>query len=204
MTLSLRVIYIQLLIWRCYCNVDCVYKEKYIHILILLFLCIIIICPLPPRASGVHCQTTWPYPDFLLYCSINCLIYCSIQQVTLTKPKYPLAFCSAINKGSAHSQIAYLRILKSKPSFLDLITSAQQLSSQRGVKMEVLRDRYLCIHRQFWNNFFRFWSALTRYKCACKKIPKYQNTKIPKYHLLVKWIGGAAVAHSTLVPWHRN
>ena len=28
--------------------------------------------------------------------------------------------------------------------------------------------------------------------------------KIPKYHLLVKWIGSAAVAHSTLVPWHRN
>ena len=25
-----------------------------------------------------------------------------------------------------------------------------------------------------------------------------KNTKIPKYHLLVKWIGGAAVAHSTM------
>ena len=31
-------------------------------------------------------------------------------------------------------------IFNSKPIFLDLITSAQQLGSQRGVKMEVPRD----------------------------------------------------------------
>ena len=45
--------------------------------------------------------------------------------------------------------------------------------------------------RFFFLNF-RFWSALTSYKCAWKKIPKYQ--------LLVNWIGGAAVTHSTWSP----
>ena len=87
-------------------------------------------------------------------------------------------------------------VFNSKPSFLYLITSSQLLGSQRGVQMEVPRDQNLCIHKLLEPNFFRFWSALTRYKCGCKKIPKY--------HLLVKWIGGAAVAHSTLVPWHQN
>ena len=40
-------------------------------------------------------------------------------------------------------------VLNSKPSFLDLITLAQQLSSQKGVIMEVSRGQYFCIHRQF-------------------------------------------------------
>ena len=75
-------------------------------------------------------------------------------------------------------RLCYL-VFNSKPFFLDWITSVQCLASQRGVQMKVLRDKYLCIHNLLEPHFFRFWSALTRYKCGCKKntkIPKYQNT----------------------------
>ena len=35
--------------------------------------------------------------------------------------------------------------------------------------MEVQRDKYLCIHTLLKPNFFRFLSALIRYKCGCKR-----------------------------------
>ena len=47
-------------------------------------------------------------------------------------------------------------IFNSKPFFPDLITSVQRLDSQRGVQMEVPRDKHLCIHKLLEPNFFRF------------------------------------------------
>ena len=50
-------------------------------------------------------------------------------------------------------------VFNSKPFFLFLITSPQWIGSQRGVQMEVPRDKYLDIQTLLEPYFFVFWSA---------------------------------------------
>ena len=54
-------------------------------------------------------------------------------------------------------------VFNSKLFFLYLITSAQRLGSQRGVQMEVLRDKYLIIHT-FLNLFFQILVRINKVK----------------------------------------
>ena len=100
-------------------------------------------------------------------------IFCMFFIIVKHLNKEVLICRYSIYLSSLYSQIvfrywsSFLFSFNSKTFFLYLITSAQWLGSQRGVQMEVPRDKYLCIHTLLEPNFFRFWSALIRYKCGC-------------------------------------
>ena len=116
-----------------------------------------------------HSMTHWVISIMIMR---NAYLTCFVPNIWLWINVTKLLFAYSVYADNFLSACSCYLIFNSETFFLDLMPSAQQLSNQRGVKMEVPRGRYLCIHRQFWRKKIRFCSALTSYKCAWKKNSK--------------------------------